>query len=179
MTPSLAKTLLADRTPGVRILYGVATAVNTVQIAGSTVAVELPALAPVVDGDYVAVLAAGADRLILGAVGEEWVAFPGAAGVIAFGGSWQVPQYTVIGGRLLMRGMIGFSASFSADATLATLPAGRRPADNENHQCVAAVGGAGSARIVTYPDGRVTARSVALTGGDWVDLAGVQFDVTS
>lgn len=69
MTPSLAKTLLADRTPGVRILYGVATAVNTVQIAGSTVAVELPALSPVVNGDYVAVLAAGADRLILGKVG--------------------------------------------------------------------------------------------------------------
>lgn len=71
MNPSLAKALLADREPGVQLLYGVATATNTVQVAGSTVAVELPALEPVVDGDYVAVLATGADRLILGRISES------------------------------------------------------------------------------------------------------------
>lgn len=69
MTSPLVKALLADRQAGVQLLYGVATGDNTVTIAGSTVAVELPALAPVVSGDYVAVLAAGADRLILGPVG--------------------------------------------------------------------------------------------------------------
>lgn len=73
MNPSLAKALLADRQPGVQLLYGVATGLNTVEIAGSTVAVELPAMEPVVAGDYVAVLAAGADRLILGKVGDELI----------------------------------------------------------------------------------------------------------
>jgi hypothetical protein len=68
VNPSLAKALLADRQPGVQLLYGVATDTNTVQIAGSTVAVELPALQTVTVGEYVAVLASGADRLILGAV---------------------------------------------------------------------------------------------------------------
>jgi hypothetical protein len=70
VNPSLAKALLADRQPGVQLLYGVATDVNTVEIAGSTVAVELPALEPVVANDYAAVLAAGADRLILGPVDQ-------------------------------------------------------------------------------------------------------------
>jgi hypothetical protein len=67
---SLVKALLAEKEQGnTQILYGVATAKNTVTIAGSTVAVALPALTPVVSGDYCAVLASGADRLILGRVG--------------------------------------------------------------------------------------------------------------
>ena len=69
MNPSLVQELLEDQPPPLRILYGVATGANTVLVAGSTVAVVLPALSPVVDGDYVAVLATGADRLILGRVG--------------------------------------------------------------------------------------------------------------
>jgi hypothetical protein len=71
VTPSLAKALLADRQPGVQLLYGVATGTNTVKVAGSTVAVTLPALESVFAGDYVAILAAGADRLIVGKVGAS------------------------------------------------------------------------------------------------------------
>ena len=69
MNPSLVQELLEEKSPTLRILYGVATGANTVLVAGSTVAVVLPALSPVVNGDYVAVLATGADRLILGKVG--------------------------------------------------------------------------------------------------------------
>jgi len=69
---SLAKALLStqrqDGMPPVQLLYGVATGTNTVKIAGSTVAVVLPALSQVVTNDYVAILACGADRLILGAI---------------------------------------------------------------------------------------------------------------
>lgn len=75
MNPSLVKAILADRTEGVQLLYGVATAKNTVKIAGSTVAVVLPALDPVFNGDYAVVLAAGADRLIIGPVNRpaKWI----------------------------------------------------------------------------------------------------------
>jgi hypothetical protein len=71
MNPSLVKALLAERQQGVQLLYGVATGTNTVEVAGSSVAVQLPALETVVAGDYVAVLAAGADRLIIGAVNRS------------------------------------------------------------------------------------------------------------
>ena len=69
MNPSLVAELLEGQSPTLRILYGVATGANTVLVAGSTVAVVLPALSPVANGDFVAVLATGADRLILGRVG--------------------------------------------------------------------------------------------------------------
>lgn len=66
---SLVDVLLdGDGAGGARLVYGVASDLNTVTLAGSEVAVSLPALSPVVDGDYCAVLVAGADRLILGAV---------------------------------------------------------------------------------------------------------------
>ena len=70
MTVSLAKALLSESedSPPLRLLYGVATGSNTVLVAGSTVAVTLPALSSVTTDDYVAILACGADRLILGAV---------------------------------------------------------------------------------------------------------------
>lgn len=73
MTESLIQALLAERDPGVQIMYGVATGRNTVTVAGSTVAVTMPALNEVKSGDYVAVAAVGADRLILGPVGGNAV----------------------------------------------------------------------------------------------------------
>ncbi len=55
----------------VRLVYGVATAENTVAVGGVDTATELSALQPVVTGQYVAVLEVGGDRLILGAVGGQ------------------------------------------------------------------------------------------------------------
>jgi len=69
---SLSKAILSRDRPAATVLYGEATGTNTVTIAGSTVAVTLPALTAVVAGDYVAVLASGADRIILGPVGKGW-----------------------------------------------------------------------------------------------------------
>ena len=69
MSNELARTILALKTEGARIVYGEATAVNTVALEGAATAVVLPALTPVVAGDYCAVLQQGADRLILGPVG--------------------------------------------------------------------------------------------------------------
>ncbi len=65
----LARVLLGgeDDRP-VRLVYGVATAVNTVQVRGADTAVELPYINAVAVNDYVAVLECGADRLILGPV---------------------------------------------------------------------------------------------------------------
>ena len=62
--------MLIDQSPDrpVRLVYGVATAANTVAIRGSSVAVELPYITAVTTSDYVAVLECGADRLILGPV---------------------------------------------------------------------------------------------------------------
>jgi hypothetical protein len=70
VSQTLVKALLAEQKQGsdVQLLYGVATADNTVTIAGSTVSVALPAIEQVESGDYCAVLASGADRLILGPV---------------------------------------------------------------------------------------------------------------
>ena len=52
-----------------RLVYGVATAVNTVAVRGAATAVVMPALIAVKSGDYCAVLESGGDRLILGPVG--------------------------------------------------------------------------------------------------------------
>jgi len=68
VNPSLVVELLEEKSPTLRILYGVATGNNTVLVAGSTVAVVLPTLSNVTVGQYVAILASGADRLILGRV---------------------------------------------------------------------------------------------------------------
>lgn len=65
----LANVLLADTDHPVRLVYGVATAANTVAVRGSSVAVALPAITPVASGDYCAVLESGADRVIVGPVG--------------------------------------------------------------------------------------------------------------
>jgi hypothetical protein len=64
----LARTILALQNRGASIVYGEATAMNTVALEGAATAVELPALTPVASGDYCAVLQQGADRLILGPV---------------------------------------------------------------------------------------------------------------
>ena len=66
----LARAMLTatnDRTV-TTIMYGVATAANTVKINGSTTAVALPYITPVVSGDFVLVLASGADRIIVGPI---------------------------------------------------------------------------------------------------------------
>ena len=66
----LARAILnaGDEHHPARMLYGVASAANTVQINGSTTAVALPYITPVVSGDYVLILASGADRIIVGPV---------------------------------------------------------------------------------------------------------------
>jgi hypothetical protein len=66
----LARTILAltERSSTLTLVYGVATGTNTVALEGAASPVTLPALNTVTVGDYCAVLAQGADRLILGAV---------------------------------------------------------------------------------------------------------------
>lgn len=120
---SLAKALLDREVTGTQILYGEATGNNTVTIAGSTVAVTLPALSPVVSGQYVAVLAAGADRLILGAVSTPWTA-------LTLTNSWtntsgfQTGQYRRVGDMVHLR---GYLTAGTNGASAFTLPAGFRP----------------------------------------------------
>lgn len=62
-----ARQLIPTEKP-LRLMYGVATGPNTVQLDGSTTSVSLPAVSNVSSGEFVAVLAVGADRLILGSV---------------------------------------------------------------------------------------------------------------
>ena len=56
---TLVGELLDDQHPTTSVFYGV---------VGTDVSIDLPALATVANGDFVAVLATGADRLILGVV---------------------------------------------------------------------------------------------------------------
>lgn len=56
---TLVGELLDDERPPSLVFYGV---------VGTDVSIDLPALATVANGDFVAVLATGADRLILGVV---------------------------------------------------------------------------------------------------------------
>lgn len=69
----LAAQLLDDEQEGQpgRIVYGVATALNTVAVRGAATPITMPALTPVVTGDYCAVWESGADRLILGPVERD------------------------------------------------------------------------------------------------------------
>ena len=64
----LARTILELQKPGVALVYGVATGPNTISLAGADTPVTLPAIVAVDVGDYCAVLAQGADRLILGPI---------------------------------------------------------------------------------------------------------------
>jgi len=124
MNPSLVQELIADRPPTLRILYGVATANNTVLVAGSTVAVELPALEPVVSGDYCAVLATGADRLILGSMATAWTAVSFSNSWVNYGSGFQEAEYRKVGDMVQLRGNI---KGGTLDAAGFTLPVGFRP----------------------------------------------------
>ena len=73
---SLARELLDGRESSpVRLVYGTATDINTVQVDGETTAVVMPAISTVVAGDRAAVLKAGGDRVIVGPVGSAPVPF--------------------------------------------------------------------------------------------------------
>lgn len=54
-----------------RLLDAIATGANTVQVGGSTVSVTLPAIVPVVSGDFCQVLRDGANSVIVGPVGAS------------------------------------------------------------------------------------------------------------
>jgi hypothetical protein len=118
---SLARELLALRGDGVQLLYGEATAANTVMIAGSTVAVELPALMPVATGDYCAVLVAGADKIILGAVGGSQATY--SPTLTAFGtGTQQYARWVRAGNLVKVSfGWYATGAGTAADLTV-TVP---------------------------------------------------------
>lgn len=64
---SLARALCTT-SKSVRVMFGVGTGANTVSIDGSTTEVTLPAINAITTGDYVVVIAWGADRFILGAL---------------------------------------------------------------------------------------------------------------
>jgi hypothetical protein len=117
MNPSLVKALLAERQQGVQLLYGVATGTNTVEVAGSSAAVQLPALLPVKSGDYVAVLAAGADRLIIGPVGSaDWADYAPTLTNITIGNGTQTHQWRGLGGKTILVSntiVFGSTTSFS------------------------------------------------------------------
>lgn len=117
MTATLSKALLAAQREqgGVHLVYGTATADNTVTVAGSTVAVTLPALVPVHDGDYVAILVAGADRLILGPVANAWTPFDPSWTNVTVGNSTEDFEYKYVDGDLLVRGTFTLGSSGSID----------------------------------------------------------------
>ena len=125
---TLARVLLADggiASPGpARIEYGTATGVNEVD------GVAMEALQPVVAGDWVAYAAAGADRLILGAVGGE------AKKVARYGAlSWSTTSETfekmpdiavavtptAVGVRYLVTANLYVGANTNADDTFYTV----------------------------------------------------------
>jgi len=63
------KMLQLAESPGARLVYGVAASSTTVYVGSSTVAVTVPSLlATMTTGDYVAIVQAGADMLIIGQV---------------------------------------------------------------------------------------------------------------
>lgn len=59
----------------VKRVYGTASDDNTVAIDGTSTAVELPAITPVVSGDRAAVLVSPGDAMILGPIDSEWQSF--------------------------------------------------------------------------------------------------------
>jgi hypothetical protein len=187
---SLAKTLLAQKEPGTRVLYGVATANNTVTLAGSTVAVELPALEPVVSGDYVAVLATGADRLILGAIrGEDmaWTAAPTfGTGWGNYGSGWAEAEYRKVGDEVQLRGLIYRSSS--TDHYPFTMPSGFRPPAHMAFPCMGYVGANLPVRISVYASGELeldttnaypSVGAIGTAAVSYLDLSTIRFSVAA
>lgn len=118
--------------PG-RVVYGVATGRNTVQVRGATTAVQLSALTPVEAGDYCAVWEAPGDSLILGPVDSfEW------QDITLASGNWTnspTAQWRYIAGRIELRGAVTrTTSSFAAGGTLFNLGTGNPPEPERDYR---------------------------------------------
>lgn len=115
--------LLSDSERPGRVVYGVASGDNTVAVRGSAVAVEMPALTPVRSGDYCAVWEQGADRLILGAVGRDWVSFTASWINLTVGNGTSSAEYLYAPGELRVRATFTFGSTSAITGALGlTLP---------------------------------------------------------
>lgn len=100
-------------------------------------------------------------------------------------GPWQPGQYCIDQlGFVHLRGLVQKTAAYSAGETLATLPAGYRPADNEMFTCYADDSNMSVfvARVDVYPSGAILAATNATpeysTPGNmgWLSLSGITFE---
>jgi len=166
-----------------RLVYGVASGVNTVAVRGAATAVVMPALGSVQSGDYCAVLESGGDRLILGPVrSAAWTALTLAGVWVNNGGGWTDAAYRKVGDVVELRGIIKLSSGSVAtgvDSLITTLLAGFRPVSLVMLSALSYSGTANQAvqlRLSTTGtiNYRVEGGSTLTTSG-WVSLEGAQF----
>jgi hypothetical protein len=106
-----------------------------------------------------------------------WTALPFATGWSVYGGGFAIPGYRKIGDIVYLRGLCAFAAG--AATTIATLPAGFRPANTELLVADTSVTGGGQAnRVDVTPAGVITA-PITTTPAGWVSLSPLQFSVTA
>ena len=130
---------LSDR-PNTRLLYGVAATATTVYIDGSTTAVTVTTLDDVAmaTDDYVALLADGADYLVIGVVGTSaWATFSMNSA------NWTLtrpPEWRRVGDMIQLRGaVVRINSSFGVGSTFATLATSSIPSPHQTHVMSAAV----------------------------------------
>jgi hypothetical protein len=159
----LARTILALKSEGASIVYGEATAVNTVALEGAATAAELPALTPVLAGDYCAVLQQGADRLILGPVGAggslgPWTNLSLGSGWSNYGSGYGLARYRKFRDDVHLEGLV-LHGSGGVGTTVGTLPSGFRPASGSRKifhlPANTSVDSSVTARVDIEPDGDV------------------------
>jgi len=176
-------------TSGARVVYGTATARNTVALDGAATAVELPAVVDVEAGDYAAVLAQGADRLIVGPVGKSGVVFSTTNDAVA-GSGWSVTalstwiradesemQFRIDVERTGAAVSVNASTGNIVDVTVATLPSRCRGNVAANLQVTGGAGTRGAFGAYNPSTGAVrlygVVGSIAIATGEVLSLGGV------
>lgn len=138
-----------DRKSDLFLHDAVATGNNTVTVGQSTVAVTLPAIIPVVSGDFCQVLEQGLNRVIIGPVGTAW------ATVTLGSANWtlnRTPEWRRNSGRIELRGYVTkTTAAFAPGSTLFTLGGSNPPDPGATYT----IGGEATVAALTPDGGRL------------------------
>lgn len=122
-----------------------------------------------VENTYLIIETVGLAGAPTGQADSGWVNLPYANGWRDYGGSWEPGRYRKLNGVVYLQGLIS-SGTVTSQTTMATVPAGFRPAGDKHYPVASA---AAYGQINVFADGRITTN--APLSNAWVSLANVSW----
>lgn len=113
------------------------------------------------------------------AVNETWHNLSLNAGFAAFGAPFATPRYqyeAINGGRVRLSGVVSLTANQAALTTIATLPAGYRPAATRDLAASSSLSGGTAAPLRVDSSGNIQINNAG-TSGNFISLDGVSFEL--